>query len=107
MMLNKHQVYLPPLLVSIFLVIQASFLSGHRSRHTGIESDDDNSNLDSGILKDKTKHWTEKWDASYYRNVEKKEGKKNPVENLAYYEGQVKWKLNEEGNNRKYPVRMW
>ncbi|KAK6644677.1 hypothetical protein RUM43_000945 [Polyplax serrata] len=105
MLLNKQQVYLPPLLVSIFLVIQANFLSGHRSRHTAMESGEDNSRLTPEILKEKTKHWTNKWDAMYYGDVDRErreEGNTNPAEDLTFYEENVKWKLNDEGNNRKY-----
>lgn len=102
MMLNKQQGYLPPLLVSILLVIQANYLSGHRSRHTDIESDDNKPNPNIGLAKDKNKHWTEKWETSYYRNGEKGDWKGNPSKNLAYYEGMVKWDLNDEGKNRKY-----
>ena len=91
---NKHQTYLPPLIICLLLIAQANYLSGHRSRHTDIESSDDKkTNSDSFGTKTKGKHWTEKWETNHYKNGEKKKfGDKRALLQKIRYDGGKKKK---------------
>ncbi|EEB17812.1 hypothetical protein Phum_PHUM490210 [Pediculus humanus corporis] len=98
---NKHQTYLPPLIICLLLIAQANYLSGHRSRHTDIESSDDKkTNSDSFGTKTKGKHWTEKWETNHYKNGEKKKTREN-VQKEPYLDEKIKWKINEDRNNNQ------
>lgn len=105
MILARQNSYLPPILFSLLLLIQANQLSGHKNRHNldeTREGDKSSRNLDAGfydvVHAKANKEWTEKWGTQYYVE-EGKDGKRKlghrdkRIKNFASHKIDIKGKL--------------
>lgn len=99
-MLARQQTYLPPILVSILLVIQANQLSGHRSRHSLDETEGGKANRDSNIgyyslFSPGSAEWTKEWEEKYFiqenkeKDVKRKIGhREKRIKNLGFHKSE-------------------